>query len=366
MSDQEAIIPSEASALGMSDEAVLEMAMPEMVEEAVEEAVQEPVEADDADDAEAVADEDTSDHETDEVTTEEEGDPVEEEDDQSEEAADEEEAVTINFEEEFKKILAPFKANGKEMQVDNVEDALSLMKMGANYSKKMSSLKPNLKLMRMLENNGLLDEGKLSYLIDLEKKNPEAINKLIKDSGLDPLDMDDEAEYAPNTYTVDDKELALEEVLGELESSPGYAETIDVISNKWDEASRKVIIDNPNMIKFINAHVEQGYYKQITDAVEKERMMGRLTGLSDLQAYKQIGNQLQADKAFVQPTDSNIANDPVIPTPAKKPTADPQTKSRKRAASSSRSTPTKAAPTQYNALAVSDEEFEKLAANQYR
>src|SRR5690606_38757650 len=88
------------------------------------------------------------------------------------------------------KLFAPFKANGKEMVVDNVDDAVALMQMGANYNKKMAALKPNLKLLKLLENNNLLSEEKIGFLIDLDKKNPAAIGKLLKDSGIDPLDVD--------------------------------------------------------------------------------------------------------------------------------------------------------------------------------
>ena len=87
------------------------------------------------------------------------------------------------------------------------------MQMGANYNKKMAALKPNLKLLKLLENNGLLSEEKLSFLIDLDKKNPDAITKLVKDSGLDPLEMDvSKSDYKPNTYTVHDREVELDSV----------------------------------------------------------------------------------------------------------------------------------------------------------
>ena len=94
------------------------------------------------------------------------------------------EAAEPDYKAEYLRLLAPFKANGKEIAVSTVDDAISLMQMGANYNKKMAGLKPSLKMLKLLENSGLLSEEKISYLIDLEKKNPAAINKLIKDSGI--------------------------------------------------------------------------------------------------------------------------------------------------------------------------------------
>ena len=51
------------------------------------------------------------------------------------------------------------------------------MQMGAGYGRKLQDMQPHLKTLRMLEKNNLLDEGKLSYLIDLDQKNPDAIKK---------------------------------------------------------------------------------------------------------------------------------------------------------------------------------------------
>src|SRR5690606_34973436 len=103
-----------------------------------------------------------------------------------------EETKPVDYEAEYKRLLTPFKANGREIQVKSVDDAIQLMQMGANYNKKMAALKPNLKLMKMLQNNNLLSEEKLSFFIDLEKKDPAAINKLVKDAGINPMDLDAE------------------------------------------------------------------------------------------------------------------------------------------------------------------------------
>jgi len=69
------------------------------------------------------------------------------------------ETTEFDYESAFKKVTAPFKANGVDMQVKDPDDVVRLMQMGANYQKKMSQLKPNLKLIKLLENNELLDKS---------------------------------------------------------------------------------------------------------------------------------------------------------------------------------------------------------------
>ena len=263
------------------------------------------------------------------------------------------------------KLFAPFKANGKEMAVDNVDDAVALMQMGANYNKKMAALKPNLKLLKLLENNNLLSEEKLSFLIDLDKKNPAAISKLLKDSGIDPLDVDVEKanEYAPKPYTVDEREIELDTVLEEIQDTPVYSKTVNVVSNKWDAASKQVVANTPQLLRVINDHMASGVFDVISSEIERERMFGRLKGLSDIEAYRQVGDSIQARNGFAHLFKQQA---PVEPAPVKEPVPvvekapEPDLRDKKRAASSPKPAAPVAKQPEFNPLALSDEEFAKL------
>ena len=271
--------------------------------------------------------------------------------------------AAIDYEAAYKKLFAPFKANGKDLQVATVDEAVTLMQMGANYNKKMAALKPNLQLMKLLENNGLLSEEKLSFLIDLEKKNPDAIGKLLKDGGIDPLDLNAEnaSDYKPHTYNVDDRELELDTILGELQDSPSYNRTLDVVSNKWDGASKQVIAQQPQLLKVINDHISNGVYDLISTEIERERMFGRLNGLSDLEAYRHVGDAIQARGGFDHLASQGQAKPAVQPAVKPAPVVDDQKlKDKKRAASPTKATPATAPAADFNPLALSDDEFTKL------
>lgn len=274
------------------------------------------------------------------------------------------EQSAVDYEAAYKRLTAPFKANGRDIQVTNVEDAVSLMQMGANYNKKMAALKPNLKLMKLLENNGLLNEEKISYLIDLDKKNPGAITKLVKDSGLDPLDLDaDKAgDYKPTQRTVDEREMELDTVLDELQDSPAYNQTLDIVSNKWDKASKQVIADSPQLLKVIESHVRTGIYDQITREIENERVFGRLNGLSDIEAYRQVGDSIQARGGFdhLRSQGQQTPTAPVVVPPKPKMVDEDKRREKRLAASGSKAaTPSKSAA-DFNPLSLSDDEFSKL------
>lgn len=272
----------------------------------------------------------------------------------------------IDYKAEYEKLTAPFKANGKDITIQSADEAIALMQMGANYNKKMAALKPHLALVKMLETNGLLDEEKLSFLIDLDKKNPAAINKLIKDSGIDPMDLDAEkaSGYKPTARKADPRELELDAVLDEIQATPSYGRTLEVVSKQWDAASKQHIADKPQLLKVINAHIQAGIYDLISAEIERERVFGRLSGLSDIEAYRQVGDAIHARGGFAhldskskeQETPAAVVE--VTPTP--KQVEDDKLKDKKRAASPAKPTAVVAPPQEFNPLALSDDEFNKL------
>lgn len=272
----------------------------------------------------------------------------------------------LDYKDSYEQIFAPFRANNRDMQVNSIEEVRRLMQMGANYNKKMAGIKPNLKIIKMLENNNLLDEDKLNFLIDLDKKNPEAIKKLIKDSEVNPLeiDVDEETNYKAKTYTVDDKEVELDQVLEDIKDTKSFDKTIDIVGNKWDVESKEILRENPNVIKIINNHVSEGIYEKISAEVERERMLGNLEGVSDLVAYKQIGDELYKDKGdkTVKNNSTQQTNKKVV----KKPTSTSNIVDRKKAASSSKGkVSSKKGNDDFNPLAMSDEEFAKVADSRF-
>jgi hypothetical protein len=367
----------EFDALSMSDEDVLNMtpeqfaaaqqkpAEEEQKEEQEEEQDKEEEQEVEKTDDEEEADEDenseaqgrTDIYEPQAVATEDEED---EEGTESEQIAESEEVNGINYKAEYERLFSPLKAAKREIQVKNVDDARRLMQMGVDYNIKMQALKPQLRIMRALDKNGLLDEDKINFLIDLDKKNPEAIKKFLKEKEIDPmdLDLDEESSYKPNSYAPTESEQALQDVLDDIQHTPSFKRTIDELGNKWDEESKKLLGQKPELIRIINGQIENGIYDQVMGIVESERMLGRLEGLNDLMAYKTVGDALQAQGAFKHLSKES--------KPERKASQDPKLKARKRAASpTKRAATTKPSAQDFNPLSMSDEEFEKMGASSF-
>ena len=225
------------------------------------------------------------------------------------------ETDTFDYENAYNQVTAPFKANGATMQVKSPEDIVRLMQMGAGAQKQMAKLKPNLKLIKMLENNNLLDERRLNNLIDLSKNDSKAIAKLVKDSGVDPDDIDIEnaSTYQPNNYTVTDSEYELDQVLDSIKHTDTFDKTIDLLTSEWDDKSKTFVSENPNVIKVINDHMLNGVYDKVNAIMQQDKALGKLSGVSDVDAYKQIIDMLAKNGELVDgnqqvPVQSNVTD----------------------------------------------------------
>ena len=249
-----------------------------------------------------------------------------------------------------------FKANGREITITNPEDVISLMQMGANYHEKMAALKPSRRILKMLEQHELVDEEKLGFLIDLHNKNPQAIAKLVQGSGIDLMDFDVEqgAGYQSQHQAPDENEITLEDTIQELKGSEGFREVFNHVTTKWDLDSQNTLASNPGLLRILDSQKSSGVFDQIVNEISRERMLGRLVGVSDIQAYSAIEAQIQAQQT------AKAATIPAKATETKQ--VDEKAAAAKKAAAAPRQT-TQSKKTLDNAeklFSLSDEEFAKI------
>lgn len=284
-----------------------------------------------------------------------------------------ESTAPVDYKAAYEKIMAPFKAAGKTVELQSPDEVIQLMQMGAHYTKKMQALQPNLKLLRMLENNELLDEGKLSYLIDISRKDPAAIQKLIREAGIDPMDIDTSVEpaYKPGDHRVSDNDMAFQATLEEVTSDPAGKEMIVSIHKTWDKASKDALWEDPKIMSALAEQKSLGIYDTISTEIERRKTLGQLRDEPFLRAYETVGKELQAQgrltpqpttdpKPGVSPGQTAPASRVVETRPAARKTV--SNSERAKAASPTKATPRKGPAADFNPLALSDEDFEKNAA----
>ena len=291
----------------MSDEDFEKLAPPE---ETAEEPVKEEQVTDPKDQEPA---QDASDDEPQESAS-----PAKEAEEPEEESKEEEPKATetpqIDYKQFYETMTAPIKANGKELKIRSAEEAIKLMQMGANYTHKMQGLAPYRKKIQMLQNAGLLEDEKLNYLIDLASGNTGAIQKLLKDRNIDPLDMNvsDESKYVPGNHSVSDEEVRFQTVLDDLKSTPEGRETLSTV-NSMDQASLSEIWKDPSLMNTLHEQRQNGVYKLITDEIDHQKMLGNIPeGTPFLQAYKATGDYLLKQKqTAMQKLPKGTLNQPV-------------------------------------------------------
>jgi len=281
------------------------------------------------------------------------------------------ETPAIDYKAEYEKLMAPFKANGKDFTAKSVEDAKALMSMGANYSKKMQALKPHLKLVKSLEKAGLLSEEKISYMIDLMSNAPGAVNKLVKEAGIDPMDLDaDKAgEYQAGNHSVSDTEMDLDEVMNDLNDSPKLGELITLVTKELDHASKEEIRKSPAILRVLDSHMNNGVYDKIMAELNHEITLGRLKNVPMLTAYQQIGDRMNKEGAFnhlgkgsSQPQKETPPAGRIVEPPKSVKADEDKLNAKRRAASSNRPVVanTGKQSKDFDVLAMTDADFEKM------
>lgn len=260
-------------------------------------------------------------------------------------------------EQQLADILEPFKANGRMVKVDNVEDARRLMSMGAGYSEKMQALKPHLKTIRVLEKNQLLNDGVLNTLIDARNGNVDAIRKLIADAKIDPTDLldidpDNPAAYSPKNHGISDTQYEFETVLDELKESAHYTTTLDVIEG-WDERSKTQMYENPAILKGLHNLVASEHFEKVQTQLSTLRTLGKVpAGMTDVDAFGMAAQMLAERGELGSASPKQESNQP---KPSK--SIDEQRKRAAPARGKTTAAPAKRAT--LDPLALSDEEFTK-------
>lgn len=339
---------SEKNLEAMSDEEILDMEPPAIEdEEPKEEAPKEVPESEQQEESEEASSQESSEEE-------------EEEESEKEEAPQQVEQPEIDYKGFYEQVMSPFKANGGTVQLRSPQEVVKLMQMGANYTQKMQTLAPYRKKVQMLQKANLLDDDKLNYLIDLSQGNPEAIKKLIKDSKLDPMDLDiyGEQNYVPGNHTVSDAEMQLQTTLDELTSTPEGVQTVN-LARGWDQASLSEIGKDPSILATLHEQRMNGVYDFITKEMQHQKMLGNLPdNIPFLQAYKAVGDfclqqlqQRQQQQQAVANLPKGTLNQGMTNNSAQVKSAAPSGRSRK------------AASTFVDPFSLSDEEFEKQFAN---
>lgn len=200
----------------------------------------------------------------------------------------------------FKKVNAPFKADGKDFTVRSPEDAIRLMQQGVNYSRRMQEIKPMKALNRMLTDQGLNDPQKLNFLIDVSKGDKAAITQLLKSHSIDPMDLDTEKDsgYQARNYQGDPQDNEFRDALDMALTSPDGQALVSHIHKDWDKPSKAKLRENPAILGNLQELKASGVYDKVVAELEYQKSIGYLTNVPFLQAFDQVGEAMKNAGVF--------------------------------------------------------------------
>ncbi|MCR3573707.1 hypothetical protein K0B56_22140, partial [Salmonella enterica subsp. enterica serovar Give] len=201
-----------------------------------------------------------------------------------------------NMESDISRLFQPFKASGKEFQVRNIDEAISLMQKGVDYTQKQQQLKPRLAEMKTLDQYGMLGDN-LNYAIDLFTGRPEAVAKLIRDKKLDVNQLmpssnefgetqETTTNYVPNNHKISEEQMQLSDVIDTLKANNSY-DKVNTAVTKFDEASQREFVKDPNKLLALQEHINSGLYDAVMNEIDHQKTIGNpaLTGKTDFEVY---------------------------------------------------------------------------------
>lgn len=198
---------------------------------------------------------------------------------------------------EFRQLVtASFRANHQDVQVDNPDDIRKLMQFGMNYHKKMGELAPHRKILKSLEQNGLLEADKINFAIDLLKGDKAAVAKFLKDQSIDTYELPDleETPYQSKNYMPTDERVAFDEKTQELQGSEAGQRVLSYVKN-LDQDSFFEVYSNPVILDNLQRHAENGLMNDTLAILEKEYALGNVpANIKPIDAYAHVAEQLQS------------------------------------------------------------------------
>ena len=303
---------------------------------------------DDVDNSEAEEDTDSDDEpETEEEPEEDLEEPAEEEADNSDdEETTEEETKESNTESEQ---LRPVKANGVEIPVKSIDEVYQMASMGANYKQKMADIAPFRRSISAMKENGI-SEADINTFIDMKKGNSEALQSFIKGLGVDPLDIDTDADsnYTPTQHGTDEVQSEIAEIVNQISADPEYETTQKVVDSDWDSESRKVLAENPAMIRGLHEEIKKGVYAKVAPEALRMEILdnGKRSKLEYYLAAEKLYYEAEANKQSEVKEQKTVQNQKTV--------------QKKRAAAPTRSKATSSKTTEPDFINMSDEEYEEF------
>lgn len=201
----------------------------------------------------------------------------------------------IDYEGFYKKVMAPFKANGKLYNLKNADEVISLMQKGVDYTRKTQDISRAKKHIAMLERANLMDENQISFFIDLMSGNQEAIRKLLKDKNIDAFSLPSEEEpinYIEGTHRISTEEINFSDAVKDISVEDKGSDFLREVQ-KFDKETQNKLFTDPMLLKALFSNKQSGVYDKIVSEIDRLRVLGQIPeNVPFIAAYRVVGDRM--------------------------------------------------------------------------
>lgn len=184
--------------------------------------------------------------------------------------------------------------------LDDADAILATQKSSFENSRKLDEFKEMKPIMKTLKENGLTDDPeRLAMVVEALNGNAEAIKMMVKNSNIDPFELDfeniDASKVDSSKYTQSDFELKFEEFVDKADSQGVQDVLISNVIQRWDNDSLARLADTPSSGVNIINHLKSGAFEDVQKEMinlERSDRTGEFKQLSDFDKYAEASNVL--------------------------------------------------------------------------
>jgi hypothetical protein len=160
--------------------------------------------------------------------------------------------------------------DGENIPINDMEELYTMASAGGRVTQKFQELAEHRRTISAMQEAGLTAED-INVLIEAQKGNKDAIASIVKKSGIDPMDIDEEdgSGYVAPQYGKSDTEQAIVDIQQMISKDPEYDRTANIIDEQWDAESRNQIIQEPNIIMGLHNDIKSGLYDRVAPEAKK-------------------------------------------------------------------------------------------------
>lgn len=183
---------------------------------------------------------------------------------------------------------------GQDMNLTKAE-LVELAQKGFDYTTKTQDLSSKRRFIELAEEYDI-DEEILANIGESKKGNKEAFATLANKFGIDPYELDSEADFKP---VIEQKNYELDDAINEIKADTEHSGTVDNWINMLPPKVGNEFAMNPNILRGLHTDTRSGLAQKVMPEVIKTLALN--PNADFLETYQSIGSQVVSETKEVKP-----------------------------------------------------------------